>query len=261
MLISGCEKTRWDIAEDYDFDAIDPIIGGLTGPTEFAASGLAAARYKVNFREGSTYEWTITGASTVSIDVVEGYPGWVDVLYSQSDVDIDSVVVSVVETTTGGKTSTPAVIATWLKAFCPMTVNDFVGTWTGVETGDSEVDPLTVTMITGTGADEILLEVDALGYPQLLSMVFINWGETFQAGFGNEGDITLQINELNGAITVPFEYWGQTLPGPWDYWTFGSGSWSGCGATPSIVMHFSLDWDGAAPGSEARGSDIVLEKD
>ena len=73
ILLPGCQETRWDLAEDYDFSAIDPVVRGLSGPAEFAASGLAAARYTVNARTGSTYAWTITGANVESTTVVDGY--------------------------------------------------------------------------------------------------------------------------------------------------------------------------------------------
>lgn len=256
LLLPGCQETRWDLAEDYDFSAIDPVVSGLTGPSEFAASGLAAARYKVNARTGSTYAWTVTGANVDASTVVDGYPGWVDVLYSQSSVDVDGVTVSVVETTSGGKTSEAVSMTTDLKAFCPMTVNDFVGTWAGTEGGDGAGD-ITVTFEKGAGADEILVPATD-GIPAFLSNIFIGWGETFQPGFGNEGDIILHINELNGAITIDLDYWGQTLPGPWDYWTVGSGSWSGCGDAPTISMTFGLDWD--ETGTAQYESTISLTK-
>jgi len=116
LVLPSCQDTRWDLAEDYDFSAIDPVVRGLTGPAEFAASGLAPARYKVNARTGSTYAWTVTGANVESITTVEGYPGWADVLYSQSSVDVDGVTVSVTETTSGGKTSEAVSTTTDLKA-------------------------------------------------------------------------------------------------------------------------------------------------
>ena len=254
FLMPSCTETRFDLAEDYDFSAIDPVIGGLTGPAEFPASGLSSARYKVNARTGSTYEWTVSGGDVDSQTAVEGYPGWVDVLYSQSGVDISGVVVTVVETTSGGKKSEADTTTTDLKAFCPLTVDDFVGTWTGNETGDGAGE-IVVTTIRGAGADEIVLEASAEAYPQLLSNVFIGWGETFQPGFGNEGDIILHLNELNGAITIELDYWGQTLPGPYDYWTTGGGSWSGCGGT-TMTINFGLDWD--ETGTAQYESDVVL---
>lgn len=255
FLMSGCTETRFDKAESYDFNAIDPIISGLSGPAEFAASGLAAARYTVHQRTGSTYAWTVTGGDVLSISPVPGYPGYVDILYAQSSVDVDGVVVSVTETTSGGKTSPAVTMNTDLKAFCPLTVADFVGTWTGTEDGDGAGD-VTVTMEKGAGADEIVVKaID--GTPQFLSNVFIGWGEVFQPGIGNEGDIILHINELNGAISINLDYWGQTLPGPYDYWTTGSGTWSGCGG-PSVIIDFGLDWD--ETGTARYASTLTLTK-
>ena len=66
------------------------------------------------------------------------------------------------------------------------------------------------------------------------------WGEVFQPGFGNEG-IVLMIDNGDGTVTIPCQYMGQTLPGPWDYWIGGSGTYSACDET--LNLSYGLQWD------------------
>lgn len=256
LVLPGCQDTKWDLAEDYDFSAIDPVVRGLTGPAEFAASGLAPARYKVNARTGSTYAWTVTGANVESITTVEGYPGWADVLYSQSGVDVAGVTVSVTETTSGGKTSESVSMTTNLKAFCPKELADFAGTWVGTETGDSNVDPLTVTV--RVEGDQLVVEGLGGGIPGFCSAVFEGWGESFQDGFGTVGEVYLDVDLFTGTVSVPFQYWGQTLPGPYDYWQLGDGgTWEACG---EFVMSVNFAFNWYEENTVYASSDVVLVK-
>lgn len=237
LIIGACEKTDIQKANDeYDFSKVIPEVQGVNGPSN--ATQTFSETYTVNyFRGGSTWDWSATNATITSTsdDTRE-----VEVLFT----DAGEAVITVTETTMGGVTSEPYELTVDVAEFCPMSRDDFLGTWVGAETGDSEVDPLTVTFIAGAEDNEIVAEADASGFPAFMSEVFIGWGETFQPGFGPEGDITIVVNE-NGSLSMGLDYWGQTLPGPWDYWYFGSGLWSGCGAAPSMEFDFNLDWDGS----------------
>lgn len=217
---------------------VSPFVISISGPANGVASGAWIMNYSVPHDDGATYEWTVFDhTATVTPDA----SGGAAITWDLSATDITGGVRCV--KTYKGLQSVPATFSTDLIGFCPMTVDDFVGTWTGVETGDSKVDPLTVTIIKGSGVDEVIVKAVA-GIPGFHSAIFTGWGEVFQSGFGNEGDIILQINELTGAITIPLIYWGQTLPGPYDYEQNGSGIWSGCGAAPSMSIDMLMDASG-----------------
>ncbi len=249
LIVSACEKTDIQKAnEAYDFNSIVPVVQGVVGPT--SVSQTFSETYSVNyFRGGSTWSWEVTGATiTATSDDTRSV--------TVSFPDDGTAVLAVTETTEGGKTSeTFTYDDITVNPFCPMSRDDFLGTWSGQETGDSEGD-ISVTFIAGAGANEIVVEATD-GTPGILSKVFTGWGETFQPGFGPEGDITLVVNE-NGSIAIGHVYWGQTLPGPYDYWYHGSGNWDGCGAAPSMSFDFNLDW--AGDGGSNRSSSVAMTK-
>ena len=233
LIFSACEKTDIQKAnDDFDFNKIVPEVQGIMGPTD--VSQTFTETYSPNYyRGGSTWSWSVTGATIASVseDTHE-----VDVSFT----DVGVAVVTVTETTMGGITSEPySSDSITIAAFCPMTRDDFLGVWTGTEEGKTSGD-LTVTFVAGAGADEIVLEaVD--GIPIILGGVFTGWGEVFQPGFGLEGDIILIVN-ANGTISISLDWWGQTLPGPYDYDYTGEGTWSGCGDAPSMnfTVHMGL---------------------
>ena len=238
VLLSSCGLTDIEQAqEDYNYNKIIPKIINFDGPKTVSASGLAASEYTVMYRGGSTYTFTVEGYGAT---IVEGeMPNHALVTWNQSSVDTAAKIM-VYETTMGGLTSEPDTLEVTLNKFCPLVIGDFVGTWTGTEAGDCDTDPFTVTFVAGTEENTIVAEATA-GIPAFLACVFTGWGEVFQAGFGNEGDIILTIGLLDGSITIADDYLGQTLPGPYDYQQAGSGSWSGCGAAPTMVFDFGLD--------------------
>ena len=240
FLFSACEKTDIEKAQEaYDYSKIIPKIMDFTGPTVVSASGLASVQYKVVHRGGSTYQFTTVGYGA-TIDATDN-PNIVDVTWNQSSVDTSAYVICV-ETTMGGISSDPDSLKVTLNKFCPMDFTDFLGTWTGQETGDCE-NAISVTFEAGAETNTLVAKATN-GIPAFLGCVFTGWGETFQAGFGNEGDIILTIGLLDGTITINQEYWGQTLPGPYDYDQNGSGTWSGCGAASSMSFDMLMDASG-----------------
>ena len=241
FLFSACEETEIEKAnEDYNFDNVIPMIFDFTGPTLLPASGLGFVEYSCLHRGGSTYAFTTEG-HTATINIKEGHPNIAEVTWDQSAVNV-AAKIFVVETTAGGKTSDPDTIDVALTPFCAMTISDFVGTWTGTETGSCE-NAITVTFEAGTAENTIVARATS-GIPAFLGCVFTGWGEVFQAGFGNEGDIILTLGLTDGSVTINLEYWGQTLPGPYDYDQNGSGTWSGCGAAPTMSFDMLMDASG-----------------
>ncbi len=244
FLFTGCTESDVEKARDaYDWNKVIPKILDFQGPTEVSASGLAAVKYSVAYRGGSTYNWTTAGyEADIKQDSI--YPNVVYVTWHQSSVDTSAYLI-VTETTHGGVTSEPDSLHVILKRFCPWSIDDFVGTWKGSETGDSKVDDLTVTVVHNAEDGDNVIRVKAVPdgdvfHPPFLSKVYEGWGETFQKGHGNEGDVLLHIGLLDGSITIEHDYWGQTLPGPYDYWTGGGGTWSGC--TGMMNIDFYMYW-------------------
>ena len=146
--------------------------------------------------------------------------------------------IKVVETTQGGKVSEPVTYTVALKKFKAMAIGEFLGTWTGTEKGL----PITLTAVAG-GASSIKL-MPTNGIPALMGPLFIGWGEAFQPGaaLAPNGAITVDLNLNTGGVSIK-HYWGQTLPGPYDYWISGTGLWSG--VDRSMTIDYVLHW---APG-------------
>lgn len=234
-MLNSCTTPPIEAAQEaYDYNAIVPkVLDGISGTTE--AFQTTSADYSVGYyRGGSTWNWSAEGATVVSVSedtrsATISYP------------DAGAAKVIVTETTMGGVTSEPATLDVTVNAFCPWTADDFVGTWVGTESiGGGDAEDITFVI---SKVDEGTISIDAAdGTPGLLQSVYTGWGETFQAGFGLEGDIHVDLGLENGSLSLTEgEYWGQTLPGPYDYWYVGSGSWDGC--TSSITLSFEMHWD------------------
>lgn len=228
LVFTSCSKE-----DDYDFNNYTPVIvGGVTGASSGFASGLAPLTYSVVYRGGSTYEWTVTG---IGATITEGaLPSIALITFDQSDVDVN-VTITVTETTQGGKTSEAVTKAVSLKKFKAMAIEEFLGSWTGTENGVAT----TLTAVAGPDATSITFKA-ANGLPAIQAPIFIGWGETFQPGHDPNGDITLNLNLNTGDISFA-HYWGQTLPGPYDYWISGSGLWSG--VDKSLRFTCWMQWD------------------
>lgn len=255
LLIVTCTKSDIEKSrEAYDATKVVPVVQGITGAANVLQTKVFT--YTVSYdRAGSTWAWTGTDCviQSVSADTKTA-----TVLFSTLPAAGVKAKISVVETTSGGAVSVAKVFEATVAPFCPMAITDFAGTWTAVETGSKPLTT-TVTLVKGAGADEIRIKGSA-GMPGLMSKVFIDWGEAFQAGIAPAGDVILRVNVDNGVVSIPFTYWGQTLPGPYDYWHFGAGNWSGCGAKPTITLTIKLDYDGAAPGTARYTNTVVLTK-
>jgi hypothetical protein len=107
----------------------------------------------------------------------------------------------------------------------------FAGEYT--ELSDSNInDFLTEDISVDAGTDGELIITGI--YDGLFTLA---WGEVFQPGFGNEGLVKISLNS-DGTVSTPNQYMGQTLPGPYDYWINGSGTYNICEKT--ITLTFAL---------------------
>jgi len=253
LILSACETDIQKANEAYDFSAIKPVVLGMTGPTSVSQT-FSQKYYVTYYRAGSTWNWSTT--DNASIDSTAGDGGHDCYVNFPND---GTVMIFVTETTEGGLTSEPDTLSVTVNPFCPMTRDDMLGTWTGTEGEDGSGDGFSVTFVAGAGANELTIEA-AAGIPGLLGNVYEGWGESFQAGFGEEGNITMTVN-VDGSLVFPWTYWGQTLPGPYDYWYWGSGNWDGCGAAPTMTFDFSMDYwgDSSDPGT-AYLSSVSISK-
>jgi len=245
LVFTSCEKE-----DAFDFDNYTPIIvGGVSGPASGYASGLAPLTYSVVYRGGSTYTWAVSG---IGATIVPGaIPSIANITFDQSDIDVGATI-TVTETTQGGKTSEAVTYAVALKKFKAMAIGEFLGSWTGTENGNA----ITLTAIAGPDATSIKFMPTA-GLPAIMSAKFAGWGESFQPGFGPEGAITVDLNLQTGAVSA-HHYWGQTLPGPYDYWFSASGEWSGITRSINMTCYMQFDSDYVDDYNETV---MVLTKD
>jgi hypothetical protein len=101
VVFSSCEEK-----DDYDYNAIEPVVQGIDGP--LTVRGSQIFDYRVYGRGGSTYEFVTTGAID-SFTPIEGEPYGITVDFKESFDDADAKI-TVTETTMGGKVSEPYTI-------------------------------------------------------------------------------------------------------------------------------------------------------
>jgi hypothetical protein len=252
-MFNSCTTPPIEAAQDaYNYNAIIPeVLNGIQGTA--VAFQTTQAEYTINYyRGGSTWNWSAEGATVVSVSE--------DTRTATIEYPTDGMAkISVTETTQGGVTSEPATLDVTVNAFCPWTTDQYVGTWAGTEDIGDGPEDISVT-ISKVDETTIRIETDADKYPGLLQSVYKGWGETFQPGFGLEGAIDLTLGMGDGTISLNTgEYWGRTLPGPYDYWYVGSGNWDGC--TSTITLHFEMHWDDGNFGDGGNyAAEVVLVK-
>ena len=172
VVFVGCEETS-----DYDFNAIEPIVGPIVGAGEVAAHGLTdfPTTYSVPHRGGSTFAWSVAvpggGNSTIVLD--QTYSSIAYITFPQSSV-LTSATISVVETTMGGKTSPARTRQIVLTPFCPYDMDALVGNWTG--SSGANANPVVATRTAN---------LNELRLRGLAGFIQSSWGENWVSGDGS----------------------------------------------------------------------------
>ena len=243
LMMTGCKKNK----KDQKPKTIIPEVLDFRGPKEVTASGLEPLEYRVAYRSGSKYKFTPVGYGADIAVPDTAYPNVVMVTWHQSSVDTAAWLVCV-ETSVSGLTSDPDSLRIILKKFCPWSIDDFTGTWTGSETGDCDTS-LVLSIVHDPADGDNVIRVKAVAdtnsaggvySPPFMSRLFDAWGERFIPGQGNEGDVLLHLSLIDDKVLVENDYWGETLPGENHYWTGGKGTW--CGCNDSLKISFELYW-------------------
>lgn len=214
-MFSGCSD------DDYDFNAIEPLIISMTGPEMVAAHGLTAfpSTYSIPHRGGSTFEWTVTSPAGNSVIVPDTkFPSIVNITFPQSS-DTSSAIISVVETTMGGKKSPAFTKSIVLTPFCPYDMDALVGNWSGTSANND--DPLIAIKT---------LNLNELIVKGLAGFINFSWGETWTVG---DGSCLLKFS-CGGLITIERQKLGET-DYPDTYFIEGSGTFDPVNVTMTLT--------------------------
>lgn len=214
-MFSGCSD------DDYDFNAIEPLVISMTGPAMVAAHGLIEfpSTYLVPHRGGSTFEWTVTSpAGNAAIELDSKYQSIAYITFPQSS-DTSSAIISVVETTMGGKKSPAFTKNIVLTPFCPYDMNALVGNWTG--TAAQNDDPLTA--IKTLNLNELIIK-------GLAGFINFSWGENWTVG---DGSCLLEFS-CGELITINRQKLGET-DYPDTYFIEGSGTFDPVNVTMTLT--------------------------
>lgn len=227
VMLGSCEEK-----DEYNYDAIDPIIFSITGPGTVAAHGLTdfPYRYHVPHRGGSTFSWSVSTLLGASANIVldSEYPSIAYITFDQSSVE-DVATIAVTETTMGGKTSPVFTTDINLTPFCPEDMAPWAGTWNSdwyldYEECEATVPPQTLNT----------LVIDGI----LGTLVEVIWAENWIPDEGGEGETTVEF-DCGNTINIPEQLLGTTYE--WgDYWISGYGSYDPENMTMNIV--YSIAW-------------------
>lgn len=119
--------------------------------------------------------------------------------------------------------------------FCPL-VNgsaDMVGSWSGE---DAYYESVIVTV-----ADGANLKITGMG----VGFIEDWWAETVTA----LGSPVMTVSG-NGLVNIPRQYLFTTVYGgtPYDYEIIGSGKWTNCGSSPTLLITYDIYYEGEADG-------------
>jgi len=121
-FMTSCEEEN-----DYNFNSIEPGKTAITGPALIYTG--EPYTFKALTRGGSTYTWTkVSGNFEITPD------GYQCTVISNADAN-DVGVLTVTETTQGGKTGIADTITFDISLFCTFDINTFIGAYTCDETG------------------------------------------------------------------------------------------------------------------------------
>jgi hypothetical protein len=197
VMFSACEDK-----DDYDYNAIEPIISSITGPGEVAAHGLVdfPTRFHVPHRGGSTFAWEVGGHGAQSIVLDEDYPSVAYITFKQSS-DTTAATITVVETTEGNKVSEPFSRDIVLTPFCPVDMDALTGEWVGTSPNNDDV------LIAGTTGN-----LNELTIKGLAGFINFAWGENWTSGDGTAlldfrcGNLVVIEEQVIGETDYPDTY-------------------------------------------------------
>lgn len=229
-LFTSCETDMQKAQKDYDATQVIPKVLGINGP-QLALQTFSYTYSPSYFRAGSTWEWSVTGATIVSVSsdthrATVSFP----TIPSGGKAQL-----SVVETTAGGAVSDPKVIDIQVDPFCPLALSGFVGSWLGTD-GMDLVDYFFDSEVVISNPASTTVKVTGLNYGWITNV----WGETVIAG----GTIDMTI-ENDGTVVIPDQYCFTTLydGDSYIYRIKGSGTWGNCGATPTLNIAYVIYYE------------------
>ncbi len=245
VMLSSCEKE-----DDYNFDAIEPIIFSMDGPPLLAAHGLPEfpEKYSVAHRGGSSFDWTLGGhGGTYVVD--DDFESIIYVTWNQSDADTEGTI-TVTETTAGGVTSDPFTYTVTLTAFCPEVMDTWGGDWVSHNfLGETDY-----------GYEDVEVEVVGTALNTLKLNAFFDWvtvgfwEENWIPGEGNEGNAIIEF-DCGNTVKIDSQLLGVTYEwGP--YWLWGEGTFDP--DTKTIVLNYSIGW---AEGDEWNSFTATLTRE
>lgn len=251
LVFGACEDEN-----DYDFDAIDPIIMSISGPNLVAAHGLTdfPSTFRVPHRGGSTFDWSVTTASgrgaTVILD--DEYESVAYITFDQSSV-ADVATITVVETTMGGKTSPAFSRTVNLSPFCPQDLSPWAGTWNShnfLGEDDYGVTPVDIEVVPNT--------LNTIRIRNFFDWVVVGfWAENWIPGVGGNGHFVLEVDcafpEFSGTVLIGETYEWTT------YWMDYTGSFDLDNQT--ITVNYDIGWTQGGDPWNSFTANLSLSKE
>ncbi len=232
VFFSACEDDN-----DYDYDAIIPVVMSITGPDVVAAHGLPdfPTTYRVPYRGGSTFQWSVTtqGGRGANIVLDDTYSSIAYITFDQSD-EQDLATITVVETTMGGITSQPASRNVTLTPFCPVDMDDWAGTWASHNfLGASDFGVMNIQ------AEVVPNTLNTIRFRNFFDWVVVGfWAENWIPGEGGDGHFVLEVDcdfpEFSGTVLLGETYEWTT------YWMHYEGEFDLDNHT--ITVRYDIGW-------------------
>jgi len=174
---------------------------------------------------------TVPAGSVVGVLTVNG-------IYGGFTGQVDTLIVTLTGDNVAEFDNTYTLI---MQRYCSYTVDDLVGSWSGIDIDNNFGVPTAVSCEIEK-VDDNHFVVKNPGMPVFCRATWVDWTEVFQPGFGNEGDVIFELDPVNGEITSETTYWGQTLPGPWDYDSTAEGEYIACDNKLEISLMVDDGW-------------------
>ncbi len=205
------------------------------------------ATYSVAHRTGSTYAWSTTGGT-----IAPTSNDWeIDLQVTSADV-WNTITLTCNETHLGSLNDVAATYDVLISEFCALTngLSDMVGSWSGT---DAEYpDVVTNGIVVTALKDETHLDVTGLNAGWITDY----WGEPIVDG----GTISITVDLATGVINIPRQYIFTTVWAGenYDYEVQGTGTWENCGASPTMVLTYTIHYAGESSGYGPFTAELTL---